>query len=160
VRRHHLHPHLAGLALPGHSSRPRLPTRGRLGDRRPPAHRPGRERATPGRDPAPPTRRSDLPLRQGQYASTQFAAAAGDLGVRLSVGRRGQCWDNAVSESFFATIKTELLDDGVWPTHAAAKTAIFEYIESDYNLRRRHSTLGYLSPAAYEATAAITESVA
>jgi transposase InsO family protein len=88
-----------------------------------------------------------------QYTSAQFAAAAAELGVRLSHGRKGQCWDNAVGESFFATIKTELLEDGVWPTHASASTAIFEYIESDYNLRRRHSALDYLSPAAYEATA-------
>jgi putative transposase len=95
-----------------------------------------------------------------QYTSAQFAAAAAELGVRLSVGRKGQCWDNAVGESFFATIKTEVLADGVWPTHASAHTAIFEYIESDYNLHRRHSTLGYLSPAAYEATPAITQEVA
>jgi transposase InsO family protein len=95
-----------------------------------------------------------------QYTSAQFAAAAAQLGVRLSVGRKGQCWDNAVGESFFATIKNELLEDGVWPTHAAVKTAIFEYIEGWYNTRRRHSTLGYLSPAAYEATAAIIEQAA
>jgi transposase InsO family protein len=87
-----------------------------------------------------------------QYTSAQFATAATDLQVRLSHGRKGQCWDNAVGESFFATIKTELLDDGVWPTRAAAHAAIFEYIEADYNLHRRHSTLNYLSPAAYENT--------
>ena len=56
-----------------------------------------------------------------QYTSAQFAAAAAELGVRLSHGRKGQCWDNAVGESFFATIKTELLEDAVWPTHAAAR---------------------------------------
>jgi transposase InsO family protein len=95
-----------------------------------------------------------------QYTSAQFAAAATDLGVRLSHGRKGQCWDNAVGESFFATIKTELLDDGVWPTRASAHTAIFEYIEGDYNTRRRHSTLGYLNPAAYENTTNITEQIA
>lgn len=95
-----------------------------------------------------------------QYTSAQFATAATELGVRLSHGRKGQCWDNAVGESFFATIKTELLDDGVWPTRRCAETAIFEYIESDYNLHRRHSTLGYLSPAAYEATATAVDLVA
>jgi len=95
-----------------------------------------------------------------QYTSAQFAATAADLDVRLSHGRKGQCWDNAVGESFFATIKTELPEDGVWPTHASARTAIFEYIESDYNLRRRHSTLGYLSPATYEATATTNQEVA
>ena len=88
-----------------------------------------------------------------QYTSTQYAQLADRLGVRLSVGRRGQCWDNAVAESFFATIKTELLDRRAWPTRARAHKAIFEWIEGWYNTRRRHSTLDYLSPAAYEATA-------
>jgi transposase InsO family protein len=63
-------------------------------------------------------------------------------GVRLSVGRRGQCWDNAVAESFSSTIKTELLDRRPWPTRAAAHQAIFNWIEGWYNTRRRHSTLG------------------
>jgi transposase InsO family protein len=87
-----------------------------------------------------------------QYTSGQYARAAADAGVRLSVGRKGQCWDNAVAESFFATIKTELLDRQAWPTKAKAHKAIFEYIEGWYNTRRRHSSLGYLSPATYEAT--------
>jgi transposase InsO family protein len=89
-----------------------------------------------------------------QYTSAQFAAAAHELGVRLSVGRTGQCWDNALAESFFATIKGELLEHRSWATHAAARAAIFDYIEGWYNTRRRHSTLDYLSPAAYENTAA------
>jgi transposase InsO family protein len=87
-----------------------------------------------------------------QYTSAQFARTATDAGVRLSVGRKGQCWDNAVAESFFATIKTELLNRQPWPTKTAAHQAIFSYIEGWYNTRRRHSSLGYLSPAAYEAT--------
>ncbi len=87
-----------------------------------------------------------------QYTSGQYRQLADQLGVRLSVGRRGQCWDNAVAESFFATIKAELLDRRAWPTRAAAERAIFEWIEGWYNTRRRHSTLGYLSPATYEAT--------
>jgi transposase InsO family protein len=87
-----------------------------------------------------------------QYTSAQYAQLAQQLGVRLSVGRRGQCWDNAVAESFFATIKTELLDRRSWPTRARAHQAIFEWIEGWYNTRRRHSTLDYRSPAAYEAT--------
>ncbi|MFY1692801.1 IS3 family transposase [Plantactinospora sp. WMMB782] len=88
-----------------------------------------------------------------QYTSGQYAHLAKRHNVHLSVGRKGQCWDNAVAESFFATIKTELLDRRTWPTRAAARTAIFDWIEGWYNTRRRHSTLGYLSPAAYEATA-------
>ncbi|AEV89112.1 integrase [Actinoplanes sp. SE50] len=76
--------------------------------------------------------------------------------MRLSVGRRGQCWDNAVAESFFATIKTELIHRQTWPTRKAAHQAIFEYVEGWYNTRRRHSSLGYRSPAAYEGGAAIS----
>jgi transposase InsO family protein len=87
-----------------------------------------------------------------QYTSDQHARLAAAHDIRLSVGRRGQCWDNAVAESFFATIKTELLNRQPWPTRTAARQAIFEYIEGWYNTRRRHSTLGYRSPAAYEAT--------
>jgi transposase InsO family protein len=85
-----------------------------------------------------------------QYTSVQYARLARENEVRLSVGRKGQCWDNAVAESFFATIKTELLDRQPWPTKAMAHKAIFEYIEGWYNTRRRHSSLGYLSPATYE----------
>ena len=85
-----------------------------------------------------------------QYTSAQHARLARRHGVRLSVGRRGQCWDNAVAESFFATIKTELIHRQAWLTRTAARQAIFEYIEGWYNTRRRHSSLGYLSPATYE----------
>jgi transposase InsO family protein len=91
-----------------------------------------------------------------QYTSTQYTNLARDLGVTLSVGRRGQCWDNAVAESFFATVKTELIHRSTWPTRKAATSAIFDYIEGWYNTRRRHSTLGYLSPAQYESTITVT----
>ncbi|MGW3668933.1 integrase core domain-containing protein [Streptomyces sp. NPDC005141] len=72
------------------------------------------------------------------------------MGIHLSVGRIGQCWDNALAESFFATIKRELLDTSSWPSRAAARTAIFDFIEGWYNLRRLRSSLGYRSPADYE----------
>ncbi len=67
------------------------------------------------------------------------------------MSRVANCWDNAVAESFFATLKGELVDRQAWPTRAAARSAIFDYIEGFYNRQRRHSTLGYVSPAAYEA---------
>jgi transposase InsO family protein len=92
------------------------------------------------------------PIELAQYTSAQFSALADDLDVRLSVGRKGQCWDNAVAESFFATIKAELIDRQGWPTRTAAHKAIFEYIEGWYNTRRLHSSLGYLSPNTYETT--------
>ena len=86
-----------------------------------------------------------------QYTSRDFAELARANGVVLSVGRKGECWDNAVAESFFATIKRELIETRAWPTRAGLRRAVFEYIESWYNTRRLHSTLGYLSPAQYEA---------
>jgi transposase InsO family protein len=86
-----------------------------------------------------------------QYTSGDFAELARANGVVLSVGRKGECWDNAVAESFFATIKRELIETRAWPTRAGLRRAVFEYIEGWYNTRRLHSTLGYLSPAQYEA---------
>ena len=80
-----------------------------------------------------------------------FAELARNNGVVLSVGRKGECWDNAVAESFFATIKRELIYTRPWPTRAGLRHAVFEYIEGWYNTRRLHSTLGYMSPAKYEA---------
>ena len=85
-----------------------------------------------------------------QYTSAAFASLASDHDVVLSHGRTGQCWDNALSESFFASVKGELLDLQAWLTRAAAKRAIVEYI-AWYNGTRLHSTLGYRSPVEYEA---------
>ena len=85
-----------------------------------------------------------------QYVSLAFGQAARDAGIARSMGSTGDCYDNAVAESFFATLKTELLHRHTWPTRRQARTAIFEYIEAFYNRARRHSTLGYLSPADYE----------
>jgi transposase InsO family protein len=84
-----------------------------------------------------------------QYTSARFAELAGDCQVTQSVGRTGQCWDNALAESFFASIKGELIDTQPWPTRAAARRAIVEYI-AWYNGTRLHSTLGYRSPAEFE----------
>ena len=85
-----------------------------------------------------------------QYTSRDYAALARANGVILSVSRKGECWDNAVAESFFATIKRELVNDRAWPTRAGLDRAVFDYIEGWYNTRRLHSALGYLSPAEYE----------
>ncbi|WP_420082648.1 IS3 family transposase (plasmid) [Streptomyces sp. JL4002] len=89
-----------------------------------------------------------------QYTSREFALLASEFDIRLSVGRTGQCWDNALAESFFSTLKNELGDTRTWPSRAAARTEIFEWIESWYNLRRLHSSLGYRTPGDYEAALA------
>jgi putative transposase len=86
-----------------------------------------------------------------QYTSRDFRQLATDHGVVLSLGRKGTCWDNAVAESFFASIKRELIDRHPWPTFAGLRRAVFDWIEGWYNTRRLHSSLGYLSPAQYEA---------
>ena len=85
-----------------------------------------------------------------QYTSTDFAALARANGVILSVSRKGECWDNAVAESFFATLKTECVYPRRFATRAEAREAIFTFIEVFYNGRRRHSTLGYLTPMEFE----------
>jgi transposase InsO family protein len=86
-----------------------------------------------------------------QYTSSDYAKLAKDNGVVLSVGLAGECWDNAVAESFFATIKREFIDTRAWPTRAGLRRAIFEYVEGWYNTRRLHSSLDYVSPAEWEA---------
>jgi putative transposase len=67
-----------------------------------------------------------------------------------SMSRKGNCWDNAVAESFFGTLKKELVRDTVWSSKAEARVDVFEYIEAYYNRKRGHSALGYLSPVAFE----------
>ncbi|PLS75781.1 MAG: hypothetical protein CYG61_05620 [Actinobacteria bacterium] len=80
------------------------------------------------------SRGGDLPLRPGMSVhSTEYRLLAEANGVLLSLGRKGECWDNAVSESFFATIKRELIDRRQWPTRAGLCRAVFEYIEGWYN---------------------------
>ncbi len=85
-----------------------------------------------------------------QYTSKDYADLARANGMVLSVGLAGECWDNAVAESFFATIKRELIDTRAWPTRAGLRRAVFEYIEGWYNVRRLHSSLDYRSPAEWE----------
>lgn len=87
--------------------------------------------------------------RGSQYASGDYREALDRNGMIASMSRKGNCWDNAVAESFFSTLKTEL--SGAYKTHADARRAIFEYIEVFYNRKRRHSSLGYLTPAEFEA---------
>ncbi len=94
--------------------------------------------------------------RGSQYTSRDFAELARRRGVVLSVGRKGECWDNAVAESFFATIKRELIETRSWSTREQLRRAVFEYIEGWYNTRRLHSTLNYMSPSEWETETHIT----
>ena len=88
--------------------------------------------------------------RGSQYASGDYQDALQALGVVCSMSRKGNCWDNAVAESFFATLKTECVYVRRFATRAEARETIFEFIEVFYNRRRRHSTLGYVSPVEFE----------
>ena len=85
-----------------------------------------------------------------QYAAAGYRALLARHGIQASMSRKGNCWDNAVAESFFATLEWELIEDAEWQTREEAHYAIVEYIEIFYNRIRTHSSLGYLSPAAYE----------
>jgi len=85
-----------------------------------------------------------------QFVSLAFGQQARDAGIAVSMGSRGDCFDNAVAESFFATLKKELIRRRTWPERRELTGEVFDYIETFYNATRRHSTLGYLSPAQFE----------
>jgi putative transposase len=85
-----------------------------------------------------------------QFVSLAFGQAARKAGIARSMGSRGDCYDNAVAESFFATLKKELIHRRSWPSREELRREVFDYIEIFYNATRRHSTLGMLSPARYE----------
>jgi putative transposase len=89
-----------------------------------------------------------------QYVSLAFGRAARQAGIAISMGSRGDAYDNAVAETFFATLKKELVNRRSWPSRLELQSAEFEYIEAFYNRHRRHSTLGMVSPAEYEQTKA------
>jgi putative transposase len=89
--------------------------------------------------------------RGSQYASGEYQSRLAEADAQCSMSRRGDCYDNAAVESFFGTLKTELIHGRRYATRAEARSSIFEYIEVFYNRERRHSALGYLSPAEYEA---------
>jgi len=88
--------------------------------------------------------------RGSQYASDDYQELLAKHGMTCSMSRKGNCWDNAVMESFYRSIKTELIHHEDFQTRDESRHAIFEYIEVFYNRLRRHSTLGYVSPWEYE----------
>jgi putative transposase len=85
-----------------------------------------------------------------QYTALSFSERLREVGITPSMGRTGSALDNAMAESFVSTLKAELVSNLEFPTRQAAKTAIFEYLETFYNTRRLHSSLGYMSPADFE----------
>jgi len=93
--------------------------------------------------------------RGSQYTSERFQALLAEHGIECSMSRLGNCWDNAVAESFFSTMKVERTDHKMYSTRDQAKADVFDYIERFYNARRRHSTLGYVSPIDFEQMAAV-----
>ncbi len=88
--------------------------------------------------------------RGSQYAATSYRRALTRHGMRCSMSRKGDCWDNAPTESLFGSLKVELLNEGAFASREAANASLFEYIEMFYNRQRRHSALDYESPATYE----------
>jgi transposase InsO family protein len=101
--------------------------------------------------PVPQLHHSD---RGSQYASASYATALTQRGIAVSMSRVGNCWDNAPVESFFSSLKAELVSDTAWATPAEAEIAVADYLRF-YNHQRLHSALGYRSPAAYEAALAV-----
>ncbi|TFC43085.1 hypothetical protein E3T26_12350 [Cryobacterium sp. TMT1-21] len=90
------------------------------------------------------------PVESAQYASEQITLFAAKNGITRSMRYTGICWDNAMAESFFATLKTEFYYRRVWPTRARAIQGVAEWIEDRYNRRRRHSSIGHVTPVDFE----------
>lgn len=89
-----------------------------------------------------------------QYASDEYRSRLRERGIISSMSRKGNCWDNAVAESFFSTLKAELVHQNDYVSRSQAHASVFQYIEGFYNGRRRHSALGYVSPVDHESAAA------
>jgi transposase InsO family protein len=85
-----------------------------------------------------------------QYASWNYQRTMKNLGIVCSMSRKGNCWDNAVVESFFSTLKTEMVHRMTFADRRQAHSALFDYIETFYNSKRRHSSIGYISPVDFE----------
>ena len=95
------------------------------------------------------------PIESAQYTSEQFQKLMADHGVVCSMSRSGNVWDNAAMESFFSSLKTERTGRQNYRTRDEAKADVFDYIERFYNTKRRHSTIGYMSPTEFELQAGL-----
>ena len=92
-----------------------------------------------------------------QYTSAEYRAALAELGIEVSMSRKGNCWDNAVAEAFFSTLKAELICRRTWTSRLELRAAVFEYIEVFYNRKRLHSSLNYRTPAEVESEYALAD---
>src|SRR6185295_13581783 len=114
--------------------------------------------ATRGRSPVSPDRPTKIVLRRSvesaQYAAGDYRDILQATAIIQSMSRKGNCWDNAPMESFFGTLKTELVHRGEYPDRDAARRDLFAYIEGYYNRQRRHSAIGYITPEQAEAKSA------
>jgi transposase InsO family protein len=97
------------------------------------------------------------PVESAQYSSRTYRKQLKELRFTQSMSRTGNCYDNAVAESFFSTLKLELIYTQRWASHAELTAALFDYIEIFYNRQRLHSTLGYLSPEDFETQHAVKQ---
>src|SRR5208282_5788627 len=147
--RYHLHPNLVWLSLPCHRARRIQPQDRWLVDVADAARRCRACGAEHGARSAQAKER-DPPDQGSQYTSIAFGNRCREAGVRPSMGSVGDAYDNAMAESFFATLECELLERRRFKTQAEARMAVFAFIEGFYNPSRRHSALGYLSPMAFE----------
>lgn len=95
--------------------------------------------------------------RGSPYASEAYRKALANHGILQSMSRKGDCWDNAVAESFFATLRAELIDHVTYATHATARRSLADYINCFYNIERRHSSLGYINPIEFELCFAVQQ---
>lgn len=98
--------------------------------------------------------------RGSPYASEIYRAALAEIGIVQSMSRKGDCWDNAVAESFFATLRAEWVEHITYATRGAAERSIADYIDTFYNIERRHSTIGYVNPIEYELRFAVDQEAA
>ena len=139
------------MAVSGGDPGPAFPARDRLGRQQPHEARSGDPGAENGHCPAIPARGCIFHSDRGsQYCSHDYQKVLREHGFKASMSGKGNCYDNAAVETFFKTIKAELIWRRSWETRRQAETAIFQYINGFYNPRRRHSALGGKSPLAFE----------